>query len=73
MQSMVDVSPVVFDAAISLRNNSSRWRRYHHDAMTYDTLGETEGDQRWCDHCGLAVEPVGDDEPTCPACGRAVD
>ena len=52
---------------------SSRWHRYQHYAMTYDTLGETEGDQRWCEHCGLAVEPVGDDEPTCPACGRAAD
>ena len=52
---------------------SSRWRRYQHDAMTYDTPGETEGGQRWCEHCQLAVEPVGDDEPTCPACGRAVD
>lgn len=41
--------------------------------MTLNTPGETDGDQRWCDHCGLAVEPVGDEEPTCPACGRAVD
>ena len=39
--------------------------------MTYDTPGETEGDQRWCEHCQLAVEPVGDMSRLWP-CGRLI-
>jgi len=58
---------------IVLPDDSNRWRRYRHDAMTYNTPGETDTERWWCNHCRLAVEPVGDDEPTCPACGRALD
>ncbi len=37
--------------------------------MTHDTPGEPD-ERRWCEGCGISVEPVTEDgEPTCPACG----
>jgi hypothetical protein len=44
-----------------------------HRGMTHDTPGDEGGDRRWCDHCGISVEPVtGDDGPECPSCGGAL-